>query len=165
MKNKFVTFFIMGVAASGKKTIGEKLCKKMNAFLIEGDDYHSKNNVKKMSSGILLNNEDRYDWLTKIREEIVKKEEKKNLVITCSTFKEKNRTILNVKSYYLVYLKVKKETARKRISNKQNHFMPNSLVKSQFSILEEPKKAITLDETLEPDIMVNQLVSIFKNKF
>ena len=70
MNKKFVTFLIMGVAGSGKTTIAEKLCKKMNAFLIEGDDYHSKNNVKKMSSGIPLNDEDRHDWLIKIREEI-----------------------------------------------------------------------------------------------
>ena len=163
MNKKFVTFLIMGVAGSGKTTIAEKLCKKMNAFLIEGDDYHSKNNVKKMSSGIPLNDKDRYDWLIKIREEIIKREKKENLVVTCSALKKKYRTILNVKNYYLVYLKVKKETARKRIRSRQNHFMPNSLVESQFSILEEPEKAITLDEPLEPDKMVNQLMSIFKN--
>ena len=116
-----------------------------------------------MSSGIPLNDEDRQDWLIKIREEIIKREKKENLVVTCSALKKKYRTILNVKNYYLVYLKVKKETARKRISNRQNHFMPNSLVESQFSILEEPEKSITLDEPLEPDKMVNQLMSIFKN--
>ena len=163
MNKKFVTFLIMGVAGSGKTTIAEKLCQKINAFLIEGDDYHSKNNIEKMSSGIPLNDEDRYDWLIKIREEIIKREKKENLVVTCSALKKKYRSILNVKNYYLVYLKVKKETARKRISSRQNHFMPNSLVESQFSILEEPEKAITLDEPLEPDKMVNQLMSIFKN--
>ena len=163
MNDKFVTFLIMGVAGSGKTTVAQKLKEEINAFLIEADDYHSKNNIKKMSSGIPLNDEDRYDWLVKIREEIVKRQKTQNLVVTCSALKEKYRAILNVKNYYLVYLKINKETARKRINNRRDHFMPDSLVESQFSILEEPKKAITLDQSLNPDEMVNQLMLIFKD--
>ena len=163
MNDQFITFLIMGVAGSGKTTIAQKLTKEINAFLIEADDYHSKNNIKKMSSGIPLNDEDRYDWLVKIREEIIKRQKTQNLVVTCSALKEKYRSILNVKNYYLVYLKINKETARKRINNRRDHFMPDSLVESQFSILEEPKKAITLDQSLNPKEMVNQLMLIFKD--
>ena len=163
MNDQFITFLIMGVAGSGKTTIAQKLTEEINAFLIEADDYHSKNNIKKMSSGIPLNDEDRYDWLIKIREEIIKRQKTQNLVVTCSALKEKYRSILNVKNYYLVYLKINKETARKRINNRRDHFMPDSLVESQFSILEEPKKAITLDQSLNPDEMVNQLMLIFKD--
>ena len=163
MNDQFITFLIMGVAGSGKTTIAQKLTEEINAFLIEADDYHSKNNIKKMSSGIPLNDEDRYDWLVKIREEIVKRQKTQNLVVTCSALKEKYRSILNVKNYYLVYLKINKETARKRINNRRDHFMPDTLVESQFSILEEPKKAITLDQSLNPDEMVNQLMLIFKD--
>ena len=163
MNDQFITFLLMGVAGSGKTTIAQKLTEEINAFLIEADDYHSKNNIKKMSSGIPLNDEDRYDWLVKIREEIVKRQKTQNLVVTCSALKEKYRSILNVKNYYLVYLKINKETARKRINNRRDHFMPDSLVESQFSILEEPKKAITLDQSLKPDEMVNQLMLIFKD--
>ena len=163
MNDKFVTFLIMGVAGSGKTTVAQKLTEEINAFLIEADDYHSKNNIKKMSSGIPLNDEDRYDWLVKIREEIIKRQKTQNLVVTCSALKEKYRSILNVKNYYLVYLKINKETARKRINNRRDHFMPDSLVESQFSILEEPKKAITLNQSLNPDEMVNQLILTFKD--
>ena len=163
MNDQFITFLIMGVAGSGKTTIAQKLTEEINAFLIEADDYHSKNNIKKMSSGIPLNDEDRYDWLVKIREEIIKRQKTQNLVVTCSDVKEKYRSILNVKNYYLVYLKINKETARKRINDRRDHFMPDSLVESQFSILEEPKKAITLDQSLNPDEMVNQLMLIFKD--
>ena len=163
MNDQFITFLIMGVAGSGKTTIAQKLTEEINAFLIEADDYHSKNNIKKMSSGIPLNDEDRYDWLVKIREEIIKRQKTQNLVVTCSALKEKYRSILNVKNYYLVYLKINKETARKRINNRRDHFMPDSLVESQFSILEEPKKAITLDQSLNPDEMINQLMLIFKD--
>ena len=67
MSNKFFTFLIMGVAASGKTTIAEKLAEKINGFLIEGDDYHTKENIDKMSSGVALNDNDRHEWLLKIK--------------------------------------------------------------------------------------------------
>ena len=162
MSDKFVTIFIMGVAGSGKTTIAELLSKKINAFLIEADDYHSKNNIDKMSAGIPLNDDDRYDWLIKIKEEIDKRKNFQNLVIACSALKEKYRSILNIKEDYLVYLKISKNTAKTRIKNRQNHFMPDSLVESQFAILEEPDACITLDETLTPDEMTSHLTSIFK---
>ena len=162
MSDKFVTIFIMGVAGSGKTTIAELLSKKINAFLIEADDYHSKNNIDKMSAGIPLNDDDRYDWLVKIKENIDKRKSLQNLVIACSALKEKYRSILNIKEDYLVYLKISKNTAKTRIKNRQNHFMPDSLVESQFAILEEPDACITLDETLTPDEMTLHLTSIFK---
>ena len=162
MSDRFVTILIMGVAGSGKTTIAELLSKKINAFLIEADDYHSKNNIDKMSAGIALNDNDRYDWLVKIKENIDKRKSFQNLVIACSALKEKYRSILNIKEDYLVYLKISKNTAKTRIKNRQNHFMPDSLVESQFAILEEPDACITLDETLTPDEMTSHLTSIFK---
>ena len=96
----------MGVAGSGKTTIAKLLSKKINAFLIEADDYHSKNNIDKMSAGIPLNDDDRYDWLVKIKKEIHKRKSFQNLVVACSALKEKYRSILKVKEEYLVYLKI-----------------------------------------------------------
>ena len=162
MSDKYFTILIMGVAGSGKTTIAKLLSKKINAFLIEADDYHSKNNIDKMSAGIPLNDDDRYNWLIKIKEEIDKRKIFQNLVIACSALKEKYRSILNVKEDYLVYLKISKNTAKTRIKKRQNHFMPDSLVESQFAILEEPDICITLDETLKPDEITSHLTSIFK---
>ena len=136
MKEKFFTILIMGVACSGKTTIAKLLSKKINAFLIEADDYHSKKNIDKMSAGIPLNDDDRYDWLIKMKEEIDKRKSFQNLDVACSALKEKYRSILNVKEEYLVYLKITKNTAKTRIKNRKDHFMPDSLVDSQFSILE-----------------------------
>ena len=115
-----------------------------------------------MSAGIPLNDDDRYDWLIKIKEEIDKRKNFQNLVIACSALKVKYRSILNIKEDYLVYLKISKNTAKIRIKNRQDHFMPDSLVESQFAILEEPDDCITLDETFTPDEMTSHLTSIFK---
>ena len=165
MSDKFITILIMGVAGSGKTTIAKLLSKKINAFLIEADDYHSKNNIDKMGARIPLSDDDRYDWLIKIKEEIDKRKSFQNLVVACSALKEKYRSILNIEEDYLVYLKITKKTAMTRIKNRKDHFMPDSLVNSQFGILEEPKVCITLDETLKPDEMITHLTSIIKNKF
>jgi gluconokinase len=162
MSNNFFTFLIMGVAGSGKTTIAKKLLKKINGFLIEGDDYHSKQNIDKMSSGIPLNDDDRHDWLVKIKNEINKRKNKQNIIVTCSALKEKYRSILGAHNYNLVYLKISKKTAQNRIRARQGHFMPDSLVDSQFAILEEPLNSITLNESLKADEMVDELVSIYK---
>ena len=165
MSEKFFTILIMGVAGSGKTTVAKLLSKEINAFLIEADDYHSKKNIDKMSAGIPLNDDDRYGWLIKIKEEIEKRKKIQNLVVACSALKEKYRSILHVKEDYLVYLKITKKTAKTRIKNRKDHFMPYSLVDSQFAILEEPNVCITLDETLIPEEIISHLTSIIKNKF
>ena len=165
MSNKFFTFLIMGVAASGKTTIAEKLAKKINGFLIEGDDYHPKENIDKMSSGVALNDNDRYEWLLKIKNEILNRNKNQNLVVTCSALKEKYRTLLGPQNFNLVYLKVSKKTALQRIRSRQGHFMPDSLVDSQFAILEEPQKSIVLDESLNTNEIVEKLVSIYKSAY
>ena len=164
MSEKFFTILIMGVAGSGKTTIAKLLSKKINAFLIEADDYHSKKNIDKMSAGISLNDNDRYDWLIKIKEEIDNRKNFQNVVVACSALKEKYRSILNIKEDYLVYLKITKRTAKTRIKNRKDHFMPDSLVDSQFSILEEPNFCITLEETLTPEEATLHLTSIIRNK-
>ena len=165
MSEKFFTILIMGVAGSGKTTVAKLLSKKINAFLIEADDYHSKNNIDKMSAGIPLNDDDRYDWLVKIKEKIDKRKNFQNLVIACSALKEKYRSILKIKEDHLVYLKISKDTAKTRIKKRQGHFMPDSLFKSQFAILEEPDICITLEETLTPEKATSHLTSLIKNKF
>jgi gluconokinase len=165
MSNKFCTFLIMGVAASGKTTIAEKLAEKINGFLIEGDDYHTKENIDKMSSGVALNDDDRYEWLLKIKNEILNRNKNQNLVVTCSALKEKYRTLLGPQNFNLVYLKVSKKTALQRIRARQGHFMPDSLVDSQFAILEEPQKSIVLNESLNTNEMIEKLVSIYKSAY
>ena len=118
-----------------------------------------------MSAGIPLNDDDRYDWLIRIKEEIDKRKSFQNLVVACSALKEKYRSTLHVKEDYLVYLKITKKTAKTRIKNRKDHFMPDSLVDSQFAILEEPDVCITLEETLTPEEATSYLTSIIKNKF
>ncbi|MDA9564981.1 gluconokinase [Alphaproteobacteria bacterium] len=158
MKRKYFTFLIMGVAGSGKTTVAEKLSKKLDAYFIEADNFHSKENIAKMSAGKPLNDVDRHDWLKKIKEEISKRKNLQNIVVACSALKEKYRLMLGVKNYHLIYLKIDKDTAKFRINNRKDHFMPDSLIDSQFSILEEPENCIIFKKNLNPDQIVNQII-------
>ena len=96
MKNTFTCILIMGVAGSGKTTIGSKLSSKINGFFIEADDFHGENNINKMSEGIPLNDADRYDWLLKIKDQIISRIDKQNLVVACSALKDKYRQLIGV---------------------------------------------------------------------
>jgi len=157
MNRKYSTFLIMGVAGSGKTSVAEKLSKKINAHFIEADNFHSKENIAKMSAGKPLNDEDRYGWLIKIKEEINKRKKFQNLVVACSALKEKYRLILDVKYYHLIYLKIDKKTAKFRMNNRKGHFMPDSLIDSQFEILEEPQKCIIFEQNLNQDQIVDEI--------
>jgi carbohydrate kinase (thermoresistant glucokinase family) len=162
MKNQFITILLMGVAGAGKTTVGKVLTDKINGYFIEADDFHGKNNIKKMSAGIPLNDNDRYDWLIKIKNEILKRKEKQNLIVACSSLKEKYRELLGIGNYKLVFLKVDKLTAKNRINNRDDHFMPETLVDSQFSILEEPKNALVFEQNLDQNEIVNEIIKYLK---
>ena len=158
MNGKYSTFLIMGVAGSGKTSVAEKLSKKINAHFIEADNFHSKENITKMSAGNPLNDEDRRGWLIKIKDEIIKRKDFQNLVVACSALKEKYRLMLDINNYHLIYLKIDKETAKFRMNNRQGHFMPESLIDSQFSILEEPKNCIIFEQNLNQNQIVDQII-------
>ena len=162
MKNQFITILLMGVAGAGKTTVGKVLTDKINGYFIEADDFHGKNNIKKMSAGIPLNDNDRYDWLIKIKNEILKRKEKQNLIVACSSLKEKYRELLGIGNYKLVFLKVDKLTAKNRINSRDDHFMPETLVDSQFSILEEPENALVFEQSLNQDQIVNEIIKQLK---
>ena len=85
---------VMGVAGCGKSTIGKLLAKRLSLPFIEADEFHSKENVLKMSKGIPLNDEDRFPWLQSLSKELQLQEQKKGAVLACSALKENYRKML-----------------------------------------------------------------------
>ena len=81
-----------------------------------------------------------------------------NIVIACSALKQKYRELLGAERYQLVYLKIDESTARKRLSDRVGHFMPASLIDSQFAILEEPVNALTFDHGMEPADIIDMIL-------
>ena len=154
-----MVIIIMGVSGSGKTTIGQLLEKKMSYVFVDADDYHSDKNKLKMINNIALNQEDREPWLKSLRILLDKYiENKEGLILACSALSKDSRFVLGTsrKDIYLVYLKGSKSLIKKRVENR-NHFMPTSLLDSQFLELSEPTNALVVDIDQKPNQLATQI--------
>lgn len=145
---------IMGVAGSGKTTIGRRLAAELGWPYHEADDFHSAANKDKMARGIPLDDYDRAPWLSAIRaamEECLAAG--KSAVFTCSGLKEKYRRVLmdGAPGVSLVYLACDFETSLARVGRRQGHYMKAEMVKSQFDALEVPTGVFSIDTRLPPE--------------
>jgi gluconokinase len=151
---------VMGVSGSGKSTIGKLLAASLEWEFSDADDFHSTANIAKMSKGIALNDEDRMPWLYQLQKAIALwLIEDKNVVLACSALKSSYRQILwqDSAKMRLVYIKSSFELLHKRLQQRQNHFMAQTLLKSQFDTLEEPDNSIVVDAHQPATISVQQI--------
>jgi gluconokinase len=152
---------LMGVSGSGKSTVGKLLAQELSWRFFDGDDFHSAANIKKMSHGTPLSDEERIPWLNAIRATIsamVRRGE--NAVIACSALKRSYRQLLQISTEVsFVYLKATVSLARDRLEKRTGHFMNRQLIESQFDTLEEPDEALQIDASLSPVEIVQQIRS------
>lgn len=141
-------WIITGPAGCGKSTVAKHLADSLDFPYIEGDEFHPKANIDKMAAGIPLTDADRWDWLIALREQSVAalRTGASGVVLTCSALKKKYRDVIRIASYndehvlvHFVYLAASEETLLARVKARQGHYMKDSMVKSQFNSLEEPK--------------------------
>jgi gluconokinase len=138
---KIAAIVVMGVSGSGKSTIAEALARKLGFIEEDGDAYHPASNVEKMHDGIPLTDEDRWPWLQAIAGAIDRHAASgTQMVIACSALKRAYRDILvhGRNDVKIVYLKGSRDLIASRLSQRKWHFMPSSLLDSQFATLEEP---------------------------
>lgn len=126
---------VMGVTGSGKTTVGVALAKRLGVPFGEADDFHPRANVDKMSAGVPLDDDDRRPWLLAIGEWLA---EHPGAVATCSALKRAYRDLLRERAPNVVFVHLDggRETVRRRVASRSGHFMPESLVDSQFAALE-----------------------------
>ena len=153
----------MGVAGSGKTVVGSMLARALRAEFVEGDDFHSAENVKRMASGIALTDDDRREWLRALAERIRRAaNEERALVLACSALKRSYRDVLRGGGpVQLVYLRGPRELIAERLATRRGHFMPLSLLDSQFATLEEPspdEHAWVCDVRQPPEDIVAALI-------
>ncbi|WP_404927920.1 gluconokinase [Mesorhizobium sp. ORM16] len=143
----------MGVAGCGKSAVGMALAERLGAVFIEGDRLHPSENVARMARGEPLTDTLREGWLDAIGERIAASAGNgQGVVAACSALKRSYRERLRGfrRDIVFLYLEIDPAMARLRVASRKGHFMPASLVDSQFAILEPPaadERALTLDAT------------------
>jgi len=161
---------VMGVSGSGKTTIAEGVGEHLGWPLLEGDSFHPPANVEKMSRGIALTDEDRWPWLRAIAAAIdAVRARGESAVVACSALKRAYRDILigDRADVVLVYLQGDKDLIAARMAARQGHFMPVTLLDSQFATLEEPgpdEHPIIVSIAPQPPAIVDAVVRQVKER-
>ncbi len=133
---------VMGVSASGKSSVGLALSQRLGFDFVDGDDLHPASNRAKMTGGTPLTDEDRWPWLDRIGAMLADRAAHPAGVVTaCSSlrriYRDRIRTAAG-QGLVFVFLDLTKEEAARRIASRRGHFMPSSLLDSQFQTLERP---------------------------
>ncbi|MCE0497672.1 MAG: gluconokinase [Methylacidiphilales bacterium] len=141
-------FIVMGVSGSGKTTVAHMLARATGGDWLDADDFHPAENKAKMSAGVPLTDDDRWPWLDLLNAKLRSAAgETRPVFLACSALKQKyrDRLVAGLPRARFVYLKGSFELIHSRLVHRSHHFMPASLLESQFADLEEPKDAIVLD--------------------
>ncbi|MEC5318428.1 gluconokinase [Brenneria populi subsp. brevivirga] len=149
---------IMGVSSTGKSSVGARLAQRLHAKFIDGDDLHPRRNIVKMSQGQALNDDDREPWLERLNDVIFSLQQKNETgLLVCSSLKKRYRDRLRESNHGITFLWLTGDYALvlERMRRRKGHFMPESLLKSQFMALEAPQEdeadvvAIDIDAPME----------------
>jgi gluconokinase len=158
-------YVVMGVSGSGKSLIGAALAHALGIAFVEGDEFHPAENVERMSRGVALTDADRVGWLRSLAARIREaKDGGTGLVMTCSALKRSYRDLLRAEAHELrlVFLQGPRAVIAERLTGRRGHFMPPSLLESQFATLEEPspdEHAWVCDIRQSPEDLVAALVA------
>lgn len=148
---------IMGVAGSGKTTVGRALADSLGWRFTDADDLHPPANIAKLSAGTALTDSDRAPWLAALRAHIDEQLAANSpTVLACSALKQsyRNQLIADAARVRIVYLRGTREQLAARLGARTGHFAPPALLDSQLATLEEPNDALTLDIASSPTDLV-----------
>jgi gluconokinase len=152
---------VMGVSGCGKSSVASALASATGGDFLDADDYHPPANKAKMAAGIPLQDEDRVGWLNRLNEELKKRAGNgRKTFLACSALRQsyRDRLAAELPSLQFIYLKGSSEAIRSRLKGRRDHFMPSTLLESQFAILEEPTDAITISLEQPLDSVVAEIL-------
>ena len=157
---------VMGVAGSGKTTIGQLLAEQLGVAYAEADSFHPPANVTKMASGQALDDDERYPWLAAVADWIRTRGcAQEGGVVSCSALKYRYRDLLRqtYPAVWFLHLEVDRDLITRRVAGRSGHFMPVSLVDSQFQTLEPLRRDETgaaVDASAPPADIVRTAVAL-----
>ena len=147
---------VMGVSGCGKSTLGADLARALGGDFIEGDDLHPPENRAKMAAGVPLDDLDRWPWLDRVAAALAEAEGP--VVAACSALKRSYRDRLRAGAEGLdfVWMDGSFDLISARMATRTGHYMPLSLLESQFETLEPPgpEEAVRLDIAAPPEALL-----------
>lgn len=167
VSNDIHALVVMGVSSSGKSSVAAMLAKRLGWRFADGDDFHPPANVKKMTAGQPLTDDDRWPWLQAIADEIDRvSTDGGRMVVACSALRRVYRDILvhGRHDVRIIFLEGSKDLIADRMAARKGHFMPGTLLDSQFRTLEAPTPderpiAVSIDDDIDGivDTIIRQL--------
>jgi gluconokinase len=164
LRKPLCALIVMGVSGSGKTTVASGLAKRLHWTFEDGDKFHPKSNVEKMSAGHPLTDEDRWPWLNAIADEIERVcKARGHVVVACSALKRTYRDVLlrDRDDVRIVFLNGTQKLIAGRLALRKDHFMPPGLLDSQFRTLETPgpdENAIDVSIDASVDTIVDDII-------
>jgi len=154
-----MVILVMGVAGSGKTTVGTLLAKQLGWNFLDADDFHSPDNRDKMHRGIPLTDAERLPWLASIHEDLLRRTARgENIVLACSALRQAYRDILGKGlKVVLVFLRATPEQLRRNFRSRTHHFVGENLVPSQLASLEIPANALVEDISQSPQEIATEV--------
>ena len=138
-----IAVVVMGVTGAGKTTVGPLLAAQVGGGFVDGDDLHTDVARAKMGAGVALSDDDRWSWLDRVGETLVSGlAARRSTIVACSALRKAYRDRLRAAvgpALRFVYLAATPEAMRARVASRPEHYMPASLVDSQFATLEPPR--------------------------
>ncbi|GEN81136.1 gluconokinase [Actinotalea fermentans] len=134
-----VHLVIMGVSGSGKTTLARILQTRLGWPYAEADEFHPQANIDKMTAGTPLTDEDRWPWLAAMRDWLTEQARAgRSTIVTCSALRRTYRDVLREAEgrVRFVHLTAAPDVIAPRLDHRAGHFMPPSLLPSQFATLE-----------------------------
>ena len=166
----------MGVCGCGKTTVGQALANQLGWPFFDADDFHPPANVAKMAKGVALTDADREPWLDRLAAEMRAVARKgRHAVLACSALKESYRRRIaqglqnpgaegaGDAEFRIVYLKGDATTIGPRLALRSGHYMPSSLLASQFAALEEPDDAMVIDIRQTTEAQAAQIAAALRS--